>query len=337
MPKTTVLLSKTTAASSYTGVLDETLRALKLTGNLLLCESYSAPWAVSVPDSKRLEALLGADKAVRVVAFHLVEYGRCDINLGDGGQSMALMAGDIALCFGGQAHRIGVGHAANVQAVADLLAGAPNRQHPTITHQSADSSLICGVFLLHQTDVNPLLSALPDWVQTSVSKAGDLHNLSGIARLLAEEVKRSAGASSYVTERLLEVLCVESVRAYVENFAVQEVGWFRGLKDPVVGRAIANIHQRPSHSWTVDKIAQGVALSPSRLAARFVEAMGLSPMAYVAQWRMNVACRKLTDSRLTVDQISAEVGYESPAAFNRAFKNRLGFSPAAWRSQRAAA
>lgn len=336
MAKTTDSLLKTTTLSSYKGVLDETLRSLKLVGNLLLCESYSAPWAISVPDTKRLEALLGVGKDVRVVAFHLVEYGRCDMQLGDGGQRIALLAGDIAMCFGGKAHRIGVGHTANAQAVADLLAGQPNCQNPTITGKSADSSLICGVFLLHHTDLNPLLSALPEWVQTSVSKAGDMHNLSGVARLLAEEVKRSAGGSSYVTERLLEVLCVESVRAYVENFAVQDVGWFRGLKDPVVGRAIANIHQSPGDSWTVDKIAHDVALSPSRLAARFVEAMGLSPMAYVTQWRMNVACRKLTNSRLTVDQISSEVGYESPAAFNRAFKNRLGYSPAAWRSQRVA-
>jgi len=334
MIKAIDLLSKTSISSSSTGVLDETLRSLKLVGNLLLCESYSSPWAVAVPDSKSLETLLGAEAETRVVVFHLVEYGRCEIRLGKGGETITLQTGDIAMCFGGQAHRIGIGHTAKAQAVANLLAGQPNSQHPTITGKSADSSLICGVFLLHHTDLNPLLSALPEWVQTSVSKAGDMHNLSGVARLLAEEVKRSAGGSSYVTERLLEVLCVESVRSYVENFAMQDVGWFRGLKDPVVGRAIANIHLKPGNSWTVEKMAHEVALSPSRLAARFVEAMGLSPMAYVAQWRMNVACRRLTSSGLTVGQISAEVGYESPAAFNRAFKNRLGSSPAAWRSQR---
>jgi AraC family transcriptional regulator, alkane utilization regulator len=212
------------------------------------------------------------------------------------------------------------------------LAGAINKRDPVATGQSVATSLICGVFLFNETEFNPLILALPALVHVPLVKSGELHNLSGVARLLAEEIKRSAAGSSYITERLLEVLCAESIRAYFET-STPPIGWLRGLKDPIVGRAIANIHAQPNAKWTVSSIADLVAMSPSRLAAKFVESMGISPIAYVTQHRMRVACHKLASSAINVEQIAADVGYESAPAFYRAFKRHLGHSPAAWREQ----
>jgi AraC-like DNA-binding protein len=96
---------------------------------------------------------------------------------------------------------------------------------------------------------------------------------------------------------------------------------------------MAAIHAAPGEDWSVQRLASEVSMSPSRFAARFSESMGDSPMAYVARWRMNIACRKLSASGLAIDRIAADVGYDSSAAFNRAFKKWVGLPPAAWRAR----
>ena len=328
----TKTFADTTDLSPYGGVLDDTLRSLRINGSLLLRDDYAAPWAVAVPHADELAALLDLPDGTRVVAFHLVEFGHCQITP-ERAESILLKAGDMVICFGGAAHRIAVGKPARTQPFSTLLSGGPNTQRPDTTGRPASTSLLCGVFLLHHTECNPLLSALPPALHATLSRSGELHNLSGVARLLAEEMARSPVGSGYVIERLLEVLCAEAVRAHVEAAPRQETGWFRGIKDPVVGRAIAAIHASPGEDWSVPRLAREVSMSPSRFAARFSESLGDSPMAYVARWRMNVACRKLATSRLAIGQIAADVGYDSHAAFNRAFKKLVGLPPAAWRAR----
>lgn len=332
MLKKTNKFADTTEISPYGGVLDDTLRSLRINGSLLLRDDYAAPWAVAVPRADELAALLDLPDGTRVVAFHLVEFGHCEVKP-ERAEGMLLKAGDMVICFGGAAHRIAVGKPTRTQSFATLLSGGPNIQHPDASGRSAGTSLLCGVFLLRHTELNPLLTALPPVLHATLSRSGELHNLSGVARLLAEEIARSPGGGSYVIERLLEVLCAEAVRAHAEAAPRQEAGWFRGIKDPVVGRAIAAIHASPGEDWSVQRLARAVSMSPSRFAARFSESLGDSPMAYVARWRMNVACRKLATSRLAIEQIAADVGYDSHAAFNRAFKKLVGLPPAAWRAR----
>ena len=114
---------------------------------------------------------------------------------------------------------------------------------------------------------------------------------------MAQEVDRKSIGSGYIIERLLEAMCAEVIRVHIAASPRQDVGWLNAIKDPVVGRAVAAIHAQPGDQWSVTRLAQGVAMSPSRFAARFTATLGSSPMAYVAQWRMNVACRLLTDTR----------------------------------------
>jgi AraC family transcriptional regulator, alkane utilization regulator len=332
MPKTSINIANTTYRSSITAVLDESFRSLRITGSLLLRESYSIPWAVSIPNARDLSELLHNESNNHVVAFHLVEFGHCEIQT-DGKESVLLTAGDIAICFGKTAHTVGLGKSAVHQPIAKLLSGTSNACNPAITKELAATSLICGAFQFNSSLLSPLISAMPSLLHVNLSKSGEMHNLSGVARLLADEIMRSEAGSSYITERLLELLCAEVIRAYFEN-GEQPVGWFRGLRDPIVGKAIANIHAQPNASWTVSNLAGRVSISPSRLAARFVESMGISPMAYVAQCRMNIACQKLTTSRYSIEQIAFDIGYESAAAFYRAFKKHLGQSPASWRDER---
>ena len=191
---------------------------------------------------------------------------------------------------------------------------------------------MCGVFLLRDTTLNPLFAALPEVLHASLHRDGALHNLSGVARLVADELDRRAVGAGFIIDRLLEVLCAATVRAHAESGAEHDIGWFRGVRDPVVGRALAAIHARPGDAWSVRRLAAGVHMSPSRFAARFLAAIGDSPMAYVARWRMNVASCELRHGRRGVEQIGLDLGYESLAAFSRAFKRHLGVSPAVWRA-----
>ena len=329
-------------------VVDDALKSLRIAGSVLLREAYEPPWAIAIPTAEELAVLLGVAGAgngagsrsvrpARVVAFHLVEFGHCVVRLdaGDGKPDERLLkAGEILISFGGNAHQLSRGSDVVPQPIEALLAGGANIQRPVSAAGSEQTALLCGVFLLHPTGFNPLFSALPPILHSSLSRQGELHNLSGVARLMAEEIDRHALGGGYVVERLLEVLCAEAIRAHIEAVSEQQASWFRGIRDPLVGRAIATIHERPAEPWSVRRLAEAVAMSPSRFAARFVEAVGDSPMAYVGKWRMELACRELDGSSNALDQVAASVGYESTAAFSRAFKKLIGVSPAAWRAGR---
>jgi AraC-like DNA-binding protein len=317
-------------------LLSSSLRSLHVSGTLLLREVYSSPWAVTIPSAQALGPMVQASAGTRVVAFHLVEFGHCEVQTTSGAKEL-LQAGEMMICFGGEAHRICQGSARSVQPVEALLAGEPNAQHPEATGRPAATSLICGVFLLQYSVLNPLLAALPALMRASLSRPGELTNLSGIARLMVEEMSRTSLGGGYVVERLLEVLCAQAVRAYLESAPRLESGWVRAVQDPVVGRAMNAMHAQPGTAWSVQRLAQQVAMSPSRFAARFVQALGDSPMAYLTKLRMSIACKMLATSQVTVEQIAADVGYESAAAFNRAFKIYLGLPPGAWRARQAAA
>jgi AraC-like DNA-binding protein len=153
---------------------------------------------------------------------------------------------------------------------------------------------------------------------------------------MTEQMDQESIVGGYVIERTIEILCAEAIRAHVESTLQGKVRWLDGIRDPVIGRAIAAIHTYPNKHWSVQLMANNVAMSPSRFAARFAKSVGDSPMAYLTKWRMNLACRALLDSKLNIDQIGVNVGYDSAAAFSRTFKKHLSLPPAQWRSQQTA-
>jgi transcriptional regulator GlxA family with amidase domain len=130
---------------------------------------------------------------------------------------------------------------------------------------------------------------------------------------------------------------VEAVRRYIETLPPEETGWLAGLRDPAVGEALALMHARPQQAWSAEELARRVSLSRSAFAERFTTLIGRPPMRYLAAWRMQLAAQALRDTGKTIAQIAYEVGYESEAAFTRAFRRELGQPPAAWRRQAIAA
>lgn len=332
MLQTTNSFAKTTGTDYLEDVLSDALKSMRVSGSVLLREEYAAPWGVAIPNTKQLAALFGLKTGVRVVAFHLVESGHCEIKL-ENEETVVIETGEMAVCFSGVAHQIKQGVNPQILSVASLLGGDANPLRPAMTAHGRGTALLCGVFLLQDIFLNPLFAALPPLLRTSVSQPGEFHNLSGVARLMAQEIDRKTLGGGYIVERLLEALCAETIRAHIAATPRQEANWLSGIQDPVVGRAVAAIHAQPGKDWSVKLLAQAVAMSPSRFAARFTVALGSSPMVYVAQWRMNVACRLLASTQQNIGQIATAVGYESQAAFNRAFKKYVGVPPTTWRAQ----
>lgn len=329
MTEKTLNYAETTDSVGVFEPLSDALSAMRISGSVLIDEDYAPPWGVDIPNAGRLRTVMKLGNGIRVVAFHFVKRGYIEVTA-EGCDPVTVAAGEMLICFGGLPHRVSQGAAAKTVSAEALLTGGINPFQPDAGNMARGTSLMCGVFMLRHVELNPLFSSLPTLLHASAKRAGAIHNLPGVLAWMAQEAEQRTPGSAYVVERLLELLCAEALRAHLETASLQS-GWLFGIKDPVVGRAIAMIHSRPGENWSVKRLAQGVAMSPSRFAARFSAAIGDSPMAYVTKWRMNVAGRLLDESGLGISEIAADVGYENVAAFSRTFKRHVGMPPAAWR------
>ena len=138
-----------------------------------------------------------------------------------------------------------------------------------------------------------------------------------------------------ILSRMSELMFVEAIRRHIETLAPAQTGWLAGLQDVVAGQALGALHGEPATAWTVESLARAVGVSRSVLADRFAVMVGQPPMQYLALWRMQLASRRLLEGE-SVAEVAGAVGYESEAAFSRAFKKLVGEAPAAWRRANAA-
>lgn len=308
-------------------VFRDALEDLRIAGSIVLHEAYEAPWAIDVPDGAELARLMKAGKGICVTPFHLLRRGGFDLHH-EGTDDNHLSAPEVIICPSGKSHRIGDGKSRKVHALAEILLGTGPK--PAHSPQSG-TELVCGVFQLRSAPLNPLLSALPPVLKLNTGDRETHPKLARIAELMTLELEAGT-RDSFTLARLLELFCAEAIRAYQANEGMASPGWFLAIGDGKVGEAIRQVHQNPGHAWTVSELADRASMSPSRFAARFRETTGMSAMAYVARWRMSVACRLLRDTDLSLAQIAANTGYEDLAAFSRAFKSLVGDAPAHWRS-----
>ena len=309
---------------------DDALGDLRITGSVLLHESYTSPWAIAVPDEAGLRRILGVSTDTRVLMFHFVRRGSFVLRM-SGQDAVTVDAGEVAICPSGAEHRMSLGRGAPALAIESVLRGAASQTSSAACHDATE--LVCGAFLAHAAPLNPMLGGLPPVLKVATGDAAFSPMLAGVAWMLAHEVDRQA-LGGFTAARLIELFCAESIRAYQRAAGAEQAGWFKGLADPRIAEALRRIHAAPGEPWSVEALAASAALSPSRFAARFKVVMGRSVMSYVAAWRANVACRLLRESRLALGEIAELVGYESLPAFSRAFKAQLGQAPAAWRAAR---
>jgi AraC-like DNA-binding protein len=199
--------------------------------------------------------------------------------------------------------------------------GAPAPDTPT--------NVACGFLGCDLRPFNPLIATLPRLLH--VPAAGEGAWIGQVMRQAVNESHNKRPGGEAVLERISEMMFVDAVRRHVERLPEESTGWLAGLRDRHVGRALALIHENPARAWTVDALADEIALSRSALYDRFVRLIGQPPMQYLTQWRMQAAANLLRQGHAPIASIALDVGYESEAAFARAFKRLVGTPPASWR------
>jgi AraC-like DNA-binding protein len=193
------------------------------------------------------------------------------------------------------------------------------------------ATVICGFLGLDARPFNPLLASLPRVLRVPGSLFGAESWVPTFMRTVMAESRTKRPGGEAVLERMSEVLFVEVLRRHADSLPAEQTGWLAGMRDPTVGRALSMLHAKPSEPWTMELLSEGAGLSRSSLHERFVHFIGQPPMQYLTQWRMQVASGLLRDTNAKLIDVALDVGYESEAAFSRAFKRVAGISPGAWR------
>lgn len=317
--------------------LSDVLRSVKLTGALFFLVDASFPWGVEVPRADEFSSII-LPGAQHVVSYHVILKGAGWAHV-PGVGSTEFEAGDVLVFPHGDPYSMlsSPDHPPEFDAKAtmdyfrDMAAG----KLPFVSTEGGGgeprSEFVCGFLGCDMKPFNPVLSTLPRLLRVKRGQPDENDLLSRLIDLtLAEMRQRRVGGAS-VRLRLGELIFVEVMRRYVESLPVHETGWLAGLRDPSIGKVLVMLHQRPAHPWTLNELARRAGMSRAALAARFTHLVGHAPMQYLSLWRMQVAARLLADHSMKVASVGREVGYESEAAFSRAFKKTVGVSPAAWR------
>ena len=195
--------------------------------------------------------------------------------------------------------------------------------------EDADAVMVCGFLGCDLRPFNPLITALPRLLHLPTERAGGW--VAHVIEQAAVESYHPRPGGDAILERLAEMMFVDTARRFLDHLPENATGWLAGLRDRYVGKALTLLHERPEHAWTVDELAQQVALSRSALHDRFVQYLAMPPIQYLANWRIQLGSRLLRETSRTVATIAQEVGYDSEAAFSRAFRRLVGSPPAAWR------
>jgi AraC-like DNA-binding protein len=326
--------------------LSDVLRSVRLRGAVFFYVSGCSEWAAEAPSAKEIAPLLmrGVD---HVMEYHAVAQGGCWAGIPDG-PAVRLSAGDVVLFPHGDAHVVSsapgmrgdppdlgwFGASAMDQLPLRLAfngAGSPSTAPSEIP---GDTTIVCGFLGCDLRPFNPLISTLPRLLHLRAPDDGGWIAQFMHQAVAESQAKRPGGEA--MLARMSEMMFVDAVRRYSASLPQDSAGWLAGLRDRLVGRALALLHEQPARDWTLDELGRRIGLSRSALHDRFVQLIGLPPMQYLAQWRMQAAAHKLLDTRATVATIALEVGYDSEAAFARAFKRLVGKPPAAWRRERSA-
>lgn len=319
-----------TGGDNVTDPLSEVLRSVRLIGGVFLDAHFTAPFSV-------ISGITPEDCApflrtpAQLIAYHYVIAGRLLLWL-EAEDPIAAEAGEIVLLPCNDAHTLASApglvsvnaHSLIEPAVGGGLARISFGGGGEPTH------IVCG-FLGSEERHNPLIANLPRLLKLDVNDVVSRDWVEASVKFAAHELAEGRFGSSSVMSRLSELLFVEAVRSHASKLRDEKAGWLRGLRDPHVGRALALIHGNIGTRWTVEVLANRVALSRTAFIDRFTLLMGMPPIRYSIFWRLQAAKLQLRDGRGTIAQIAHSVGYQSEVAFNRAFRREFGSPPAKWR------
>lgn len=310
--------------------LSEILRVVRLTSAVFFNAKFTAPWCFASPEAASVMQTIHPG-AERLVIYHLLTEGQCDVAV-DGQATKRLQAGDIVMFPHGHAHRMGSSFDV-AQAPTPNLGALLRRKPRQLQYGGGGETtrFICGYLICDPRLCQPILSALPQVVTVSLRGEGEGDWLASSIRYAVAEAASPRAGGAGVLAKLSEVLFVETLRRYVAQLPPDQTGWLAGLRDPVVSKALAALHERPAQGWTLESLAREAGSSRTVLAERFSHFVGQSPMHYLMRWRLALAANLLRSSALSLTRIAQDVGYETDTAFSRAFRREFDMPPAAWR------
>jgi AraC-like DNA-binding protein len=326
--------------------LSSVLRAVRLRGALFYYIEGASPWVAEAPPAADIvRAILPG--AGHMIEFHGIVEGSCWAAL-VGESPLRLEAGDVILFPQGDAHVLSSAPGMRAPTVDRSFYFSPrppqlpyalSLKEAQITTARLDgggpdrATIVCGFLGLDARPFNPLLAALPRVLLVPGHALGPDSWVSTFLRVVVAESNQRRPGGEAVLERMSEMLFVEVLRRHVDSLPVGQTGWLAGMRDPGVGRALALLHERAAEPWTLERLSAEAGLSRSSLHERFVHFIGQPPMQYLTRWRMQLASGLLRDTGAKLVEVALGVGYESEAAFSRAFKREVGVSPGSWRRE----
>lgn len=312
--------------------LSDMLRVVGLTGGIFLDARFTAPWCIWGQVGPENCAPYMTPPA-HVVCFHFVVDGHCFIDVGGAGP-VAVEAGEAVLISRNELHKLGSDLRLEPTPADEIIRSPEGAGVPRIVLGGGGDvcAMVCG-FLGGDAQLEPLLATLPPLLKLKVRDAPGGEWIAQSFRYGAQQLANCDPGAATIMSKMSELLFVEAVRRYLTTMPETNTGFLAGLRDPAVGKALALMHSKVAHDWNAEDLADAVNLSRSAFADRFTTLMGQPPMRYLTGWRMQVAGHKLREGKQTIAQIAFDIGYDSEAAFTRAFKRERGVPPATWRKQ----
>ncbi len=316
---------------SESDALSEVLRGLRLTGAIFLRAEMSEPWGFRAPAAGEAAALLAPGTEL-LVPFHLVTDGTATVRV-KGCEPVRLEPGEIVVLPHGDTHVLENGAAAQLVDTSALL---PQILKGDVLSERGGGGgpvtrFICGYVGCERQAEKLFLAGLPPVFKVVVRRDGSTSWIESAIRHLVSESESRRPGSRALLAKLAEALFIEALRRHMAELRREATGWLAAARDPAVGLALASMHREPTRAWTVAELAKRAAVSRTVFARRFAEVLGKTPLSYLASWRLWLGAKRLQSSDETVLEIALAVGYESEAAFNRAFKREFGLPPARYR------
>lgn len=299
--------------------LGEALHFLRMRGTMYCRSEFTAPWAIELPS---LDGF---------VMLHVVVTGECRLQV-PGSVAHVLQTGDFALVPHGQGHVLASHPAAIAAPLFDLPRQSVSDRYEILRHGGggAPTTMICAAVSFDHPAAQRLVNALPPLITIDRHRLTDPGWMDSMLRMMAAEAASLRPGGETIMTRLADILVIQAIRSWMASDTIRS-GWLCALRDAQIGRALAVIHRDPSAPWTVASLAAEAAMSRSAFAARFTALVGEPVMQYVTRWRMQTALPWLRETDTTIAEAATRLGYESEAAFSRAFKRLLGVSPGAAR------
>jgi len=332
------LLAQTPDRRTMAGpdLLSELLKVVRVSGSVFLNGRFSAPFGVISPKVHDEGTPLARLRHVSIL--HLVVEGACALETATG-ERRELAAGDMVFLPFADRHRFWTGEPEHWALAGDIMRPGPIEGMSKVDHGGGgeQTRFVCGFIESAEFLFAPVFRTLPTLLveRTSDDKIGAF--VASAVREIVALVDAATPGTQAVLGRLMELLFVEVLRRHIARLPEGSKGWFAALNDPVVGRALQLLHADPARRWTIDEIALKVGSSRTVLAGRFKALLGRPPIDYLASWRIQLASERLRLGHESVSSIAASVGYESEAAFTRAFKRISGVTPGSRREAKGAA